>query len=566
MNHISGLIAGKQYTYHPVLCRPSREAISYIPYSSITFTNAFRDFNTLNIDIPRQITDDLTKEYIDNPIWDVIKTDYLIELTVFDGDVRVHHEYFVIESPSYSGGEQDLKSYQCGAFERKYFNFKILEGFRDRQKVLFDPTNTIDSDGLPLGILNYIIDYKCFGAWTVTYIDPRLVGIERVFTFSDSTLTNVINLLEDLYGCIFVFDNVNMTIALHVAEIGALGVNNGLVISDTNYISSINYNENTEGIATRLFVKGKGEANIAKYNPTGQRYIDDFTWFLPFMSEGLRNAVIAYQALIESVRGLFESYVIALDMGDESVIPLIEALRLQLAFSNNFTPAQLVELSFFVRETQETVNQISDERQLYEFGKRKLRTLAYPPITITVDSIDIFSIPDYQLDWAKITKIGDYANIVYEPLGLNYLEMRLVSYTHNPIDNSFSMEFSNQDEIATMHLLDFSFYNTFNYIAGIFNAEVDSYRAFGSERDSLLLAGQTINAGTTNVAISNMQWNNSGIVVNAHSGGNLRNRIFINPTDGIRVTLFEGAVEVNLMSLNPANGRLQLSSAHTDWV
>src|SRR5262249_37296977 len=157
-------------------------------------------------------------------------------------------------------------------------------------------------------------------------------------------------------------------ISIYEAKPGALGVNNGLIISDTNYATSIRMSSNTEGVCTRLFVTGKGEADITKYNPTGQRYIDDFTFFLPHMSEGLRKAVHDMNKLIENKRDEFVRLVDRRDAGNNSVVPRITAIGEELAYKNNFTPAQLVELAFFVRETSVSVNEISDEKQLYEYG------------------------------------------------------------------------------------------------------------------------------------------------------------------------------------------------------
>jgi len=126
MNHISGLIQKRQFKYEVVLMRPDRIPLASIPYSDLTYTNSFRDFNTLNIEITRLIPDPLTGQTMTNPVWDIIENDYLIELSILDDSIEVSKEIFVVESPSYLGGDLDTKSYQCGAFERKYFNHKLI--------------------------------------------------------------------------------------------------------------------------------------------------------------------------------------------------------------------------------------------------------------------------------------------------------------------------------------------------------------------------------------------------------------------------------------------------------
>jgi len=618
---INKLLENK-YTYETILCRPNRDEVCFVVCSDLSFQNSFREFNVLDISISHYIEDafgNTTK----NPCWDIIKPDFLIHLLVKEKNkygyyTVVHEQYFVIENQDDDGNiNGNIKKYKCGAYEKTFFSGKILDGFRDRHKVLYDPNWEIDDgehgDGLHKGILNYMLDYKCYNSWTVKHMDSSLLGIKRVFVFSDSTLINVVRHLEELYKCFIIFDNVNMTIAIYEAKVGALGENKGLIISDTNYATSINMSSNTDGVCTRLFVHGKNQAHISQYNPTGQRYIDDFTFFLPLMSDSLREAVLSMKSKINNELGLFDSLVTQLNSTSEgsaqwvSIMTQIRALWERLEYKNNFTQEQLKELAFFIRETSVTINEISDEKQLYEYGVRHLKTIAYLPITITVSSPDIFAMPDYKDDWVKITKVGDFANLLYAPFGLNYLEIRMTSYTHNPIANSLSLTFSNSDDITTRGLLDASWINTFTEISNMVNAEADQYRAFDQNRDSLVVIGMTpINAGggnpitagngvsisgsgvisrSTDGATQMLRIDNNGLVAgsgvvinnNGLSAGEIRlnnnglvnstsrNRIYISPTNIFRLTILDSG-ERDIMWVDPTTGRLQINESYVDYV
>jgi hypothetical protein len=185
-----------------------------------------------------------------------------------------------------------------------------------------------------------------------------------------------------------------MTISVYQAKIGALGENRGLIIADDENMISISKTENTEQIRTRLFMNGKNNAVITKYNPTGQRYVDDFSYYHNdiYMSKGLQVSLIKYNELVASKEGLFTSYVDRLDAGDQSVLVLIKELQEELLWENNFTKEEIAELVPFVKEETKTVSQISDEKQLYEYALKHLKTIAFIPVQISVDLLDVFSL------------------------------------------------------------------------------------------------------------------------------------------------------------------------------
>jgi len=457
---IAGIIKGLKYKYEVILCKPDRTELMFIQYSDLSFTPTFGEFYTLNITINR-LVGDYTGNTRVNPCWDIIRHDFLIHLRIKEGDDVIYREYFIIENPQLSGSDIDTYTLTCSSYEKNDFNNKILSGVDGLIRKLYDPTGAVDSNGIEYGIVNYILRYKLYNTWSVDYVEPELLALERVLTFSGQTLTSVFESLTESCRCVFVFNNVDKKISIYKARVGMLGENKGLVVAPQNYIKNISYALDTDGIKTRLFTTGKDNAVITRYNPTGQRYVDNFTYYLDngYFSASLTTALKAYNALIESKRGLFESYLVVLDKDptNATYLALVAQLRDDLLWERNFTQAQIVELVPFIKEEVLSISQISDSKQLYEYTVAHLATICFTPIQINIEAIDGFALEDYQQDWLKLTNIGDFCNIYYEEFDLLFKEIRLISYTHNPVTHSLSLVFSNIDELTTMKYNDFKF-------------------------------------------------------------------------------------------------------------
>lgn len=295
----------------------------------------------------------------------------------------------------------------------------------------------------------------------------------------------VIDTLEESFHCVFVFDNVNLTLDIFEREIGMLGNNRGLVVADDTYATSINYSEDTSGIKTRIFVFGKNQATIAKYNPTGQLYIDDFSFYMTtqYMTQELIDALTAYKNLVRSQYGVWEALVDKMDafFEDSPDLPLPADLLDQmnviinlLAWQNNFTPEQIKQIASFIKEDTININTIENGRELYRFALRHIQTTAFVPIQISIDCIDVLALEDHQREWLKF-RVGDFANIYREEHGLAYKEMRLISYEHNPIQNTLRLEFSNRDELVTMRWLNNMFFYRLGNLEDNWNGERDWY-------------------------------------------------------------------------------------------
>ncbi|MDJ1631459.1 phage tail spike protein [Bacillus velezensis] len=97
----------------------------------------------------------------------------------------------------------------------------------------------------------------------------------------------------------------------------------GLNISPAQYMISLDDIEDMDDVVTRIYATGKDGLSINSVNPTGQSYIDDFSYFLyPFqrdqernviqrsnyMSDALCHAILDYNDLVNKEGALSTSF------------------------------------------------------------------------------------------------------------------------------------------------------------------------------------------------------------------------------------------------------------------
>lgn len=126
----------------------------------------------------------------------------------------------------------------------------------------------------------------------------------RTMSFQNSSLTEVFKTLEKEFMCIFEFDNINKEIKIlsrnnikFTGEDSADNLHSQLILSPYNYLTNIDISRKTSQIITRLYLEGKNGLWITGVNPTGQRYIDDFSYYKnsEYMSEELKAKLDVYE-------------------------------------------------------------------------------------------------------------------------------------------------------------------------------------------------------------------------------------------------------------------------------
>jgi hypothetical protein len=175
------------------------------------------------------------------------------------------------------------------------------------------------------------------------------------------------------------------------------------------------------------------------------------------------------------------------------------------------------ELTNYIIETDLDVNYLYDDKQAYYYGRQWLEYNNKIPITVTIDSANLFNNNKYFFAWEKIEDIGSYVYLSSYKDKITLEKMRFMSYTYSLSSNSIQMTFSNEEEIKdALNLLT---KNVLGYTLKLSN-KIDQYLStwedYIDKRDELLLENQDINTeiNTLKDGNGNIIANGTGIVLN----------------------------------------------------
>lgn len=158
--------------------------------------------------------------------------------------------------------------------------------------------------------------------WRLGYISDRVLytsnlTIEDILNNVESDETNITNIeklryqesvstnwydyiMDDIstqFECYPIFDSYNKVINLY--DESELGDNLELVLSYDNYLKLNEKTTSTEEIVTRLILVGNEDLTVVNCNPTGLRYIENFTYYIENeeMSNDLIDALELYDIM-----------------------------------------------------------------------------------------------------------------------------------------------------------------------------------------------------------------------------------------------------------------------------
>lgn len=127
-------------------------------------------------------------------------------------------------------------------------------------------------------------------AWSIGTIDPLFKDIYRSVELSNTTVLEAIITGAETFGAVLDFDTENKKINL--IDIDSRAKYRGLNINYSNFLQSINRKRSVDEMTTRLYVYGSEDLSIENVNPTGMRYLEDFTYFLyPFERDENKDVI-----------------------------------------------------------------------------------------------------------------------------------------------------------------------------------------------------------------------------------------------------------------------------------
>ncbi len=230
-------------------------------------------------------------EMVRNELFDAIKED----LQICMNDVQ----YFVIKTCDVKAdtGEVPVKQVECFSYEYTLGN-KVIEDYNVKSRFLWDIHGSKDEKDLHMGFLNYVEEKT---GWRVDYVSPKVLNKQRELKYTNRSVLDCIYDSAEVFNCVFQFDTVNRGISAY--DISEIGGNQGIVISDKNFIDSIVQKINTEDLKTRLYFYGEDNTDFRKYNPMGKSYLDNVTFYRQFgyLSDELCKALDEKNEAIKSI-------------------------------------------------------------------------------------------------------------------------------------------------------------------------------------------------------------------------------------------------------------------------
>ena len=146
-------------------------------------------------------------------------------------------------------------------------------------------------------ILEQIVD--TIPMWTIGYVDPSLEQMYRTFEDVDSSKNCLAFLLDDIqnaYECIILMDCIDRKINVYAQDNYVRETN--IHVTRDDLINSIDISENADDLYTAITVLGNENVTISAINPVGTNTIYDFSYYVDWMSDGLKKKVVAWQKAV----------------------------------------------------------------------------------------------------------------------------------------------------------------------------------------------------------------------------------------------------------------------------
>ena len=295
------IIKGVKDRYTLILCKMNGERMGMIPYAIVdTIKRGIKTVSELSFTVNKYYGKD--GDY--NPLYDELKTERFILL---DKD-----ECYVIKSVT----ETNERTKVVTAYSREKKLFKTKAEFEDLSITLKTPYTDIDGcfsldellydeTGWHIGYVSPSVLYKS----NETVLDNITGEVEVTLTneeklrYQESVSTNwydYINTdISEQFECFPIFNSYDKTIDLYSDD--ELGENLNLMLSYDNYLKSIECEDNTDEIVTRLSLTGNEDLTISEVNPSGETFVENFSYFIESreMSDALINALNVYYEMVK---------------------------------------------------------------------------------------------------------------------------------------------------------------------------------------------------------------------------------------------------------------------------
>lgn len=303
---IDNIIADvRNQEYRLFLCKMNKEVIREL--TAVAFNKVYAPqlggCDTITFSVPKKFNGQLTQYYSNITGGNVIK--------VQQGEtVRGYFE--IQETQIQNDGISEIKNVKCLELEIRLIN-----------KQLYLTTGTfklVDNANPSKGLLNIITNQS--KSWSIGTVDSALLTKERYFDISAINCYQL--LMEQIqisFECVVQFDSVNNTINCY--QLSTYGRKSEIIVSLDNIVESVDIDMNTKEIVNKLHLYGDNELSVYDVN-LGQSYIMNLGYFksTEFISQGLINALNAYDSKVASYVPTYQNYIAQLQSLNAQLVTL----------------------------------------------------------------------------------------------------------------------------------------------------------------------------------------------------------------------------------------------------
>lgn len=275
------------------IAKPNKQIISHIyEYYDGQVDLELGNINELEFSIPYKVESYDGTKLVHNRNIDLIRSKMLLKVSM--GNYM--EEWFVVDEFEESGEEKDVLHVTAKSLPYELKNKRI--------------SGLVVEAGNPEELLDIFLKGTL---WKVKHIDDVFLGMYRLFESGDnSNSLNCITEMAKTFGALILWDTKNRELSL--VDPLRHGVYRGFKVNYGRLLKSITRTNSPDEMVTRLWVSGNEDLSIQRVNPTGQRYIEDFSYFMfpferdsdkntikssYFMSDELCHAILDHNELIE---------------------------------------------------------------------------------------------------------------------------------------------------------------------------------------------------------------------------------------------------------------------------
>ncbi len=353
------------------IAKPNKQIIGVLKdvYDDSTFIDIGK-INELSFKIPVYI-ENQNHELILNPNLQFIKIKFLIKY-VWGNYV----EWFIIDNIQNSSNEdEDVKEVICYSLPYELNNKKI------------DYNTNESGSQTPEQVLNSILTKTL---WTVDYINPQINNSKRTFNITKKGIVDfIINDFVKEFNCIPIFNTENRKISLFIKD--EIGMNRGLKFSYNKYLQKLNHKKELQNFCTHLNIWGNNDLSIENINPTGERFIFDYSAFLypyeedessnvinhsDYMSDGLASKILDYVSLLDSKKGVKQ----ITELGTNSTTLKLTAHGLVTGdwiYNKTYDESRKVTVVDNNSVTVDSIKNQASNNEIYKFKNGTFRKLYY---------------------------------------------------------------------------------------------------------------------------------------------------------------------------------------------